>query len=244
MFDELERHVRVVRIGHRQLRGDFEHVLAEQRHPGGAVGLFQVAAGRQRRAAIEHADVVQAQEAALEDVASRAVLAVDPPGEVQEQLLEAALEPLLVSLSLLRLLQAVGEDGGPGMHRRIDVAEVPLVGRNLAVGVHVALAQHQLELLLAEIRVHQRQGEHVEGQVPGRVPGVLPLVRHGDHVAVVHVVPVVVARRRLARRLEGVGAALFEPLVHVVVVELLGPQHAGQRLAHDVGAGRRSARAE
>ncbi len=118
----------------------------------------------------------------------------------KQQLLETALEPLLVSLALLRLFQAVGEDGGPGMHRRIDVAEVPLVGRNLAVGVHVALAQHQLELLLAEIRIDERQGEHVEGQVPGRVPGVLPLVRHRDHVAVVHVVPVVVARRRLARR--------------------------------------------
>ena len=30
----------------RQLDGDLEHVLAEQRHPGGAVGLLEVAAGR------------------------------------------------------------------------------------------------------------------------------------------------------------------------------------------------------
>ena len=193
---ELERHVRVVRIGHRQLDGDLEHVLAEEGHPGGAVGLLQVAAGRQRRAAVEHADVVQAQEAALEDVPPGAVLAIDPPGEVEQQLLEAALEPLRVALARLRLFQAVGEDGGPGMHRRIDVAEVPLVGRDLAVGVHVALAQHQLELLLAEVRVDERQGEDVEGEVPGRVPGILPLVRHRDDVAVVHVVPVVVARRR------------------------------------------------
>ena len=101
--------------------------------------------------------------------------------------------------------------------------------------MHVALAQHQLQLLLAEIRVDQRQGQHVEGQVPGRVPGILPLVRHGDDVAVVHVVPVVVARRGLARRLERIGAALLQPLVHVVVVELLAPQHARQGLAHDVG---------
>ena len=39
----------------------------------------------------------------------------------------------------------------------------------------------------------------------------------------------------LARRLERVGAALLEPLVHVVVVELLAPHHARQRLPHDVG---------
>ena len=132
-----------------------------------------------------------------------AVLAVDPPGEVQQQLLKAGLEPVPVSLAVFHLFQAVGEDGGPGMHRRVDVAEVPLVGGNLAVGVHVALAQHQLQLLLAEIRIHKRQGEDVEGEIPGGVPGILPLVRHGDDVAVVHVVPVVVARRRLRIALNG-----------------------------------------
>ena len=134
-----------------------------------------------------------------------------------------------------RLFQPVGEDGGPGVDRRVDVAEVPLVGRDLAVGVHVPLAQHQLQLLLAEVRVDERQGEDVEGEVPGRVPGVFPLVGHGDDVAVVHVVPVVVARGGLPRRLERVGAALLQPLVHVVVVELLGPEHPRQGLPHDVG---------
>ena len=148
-----------------------------------------------------------------------------------KQLLSHSLSPSPVC----RLFQAVGEDGGPGVHRRVDVAEVPLVGRDLAVGVHVALAQHQLQLLLAEIGIDERQGEDVEGEVPGRVPGILPLVRHRDHVAVVHVVPVVVARGGLARRLERVGAALLQPLVHVVVVELLAPEHARQGLPHDVG---------
>ena len=36
-------------------------------------------------------------------------------------------------------------------------------------------------------------GMHVEGQVPGRVPGILPLVRHRDHVGVVEVLPLPVA---------------------------------------------------
>ena len=39
---------------------------------------------------------------------------------------------------------------------------------------------------------------------------------------------------RLTGRLEGVGTALLQPLVDIVVVELLGPQHARQRLPHDV----------
>ena len=58
----------VDRVVHGEFDGDVEHVLAVQRHPGGAVGLLEVAAGRQRRAAVEDADVVQAEEAALEDV--------------------------------------------------------------------------------------------------------------------------------------------------------------------------------
>ena len=43
-------------------------------------------------AAVEDADVVQAEKAALEDVAALRVLAVDPPGEIQHQLVEDAFE--------------------------------------------------------------------------------------------------------------------------------------------------------
>src|SRR5947209_6375656 len=82
----------------RQLERDREHIQAEHAHPGGAVGLLEVAAGGQGRAAVEYADVVEAQEAALEDIAALGVLAVDPPGEVEEQLVEDALEELTVGL--------------------------------------------------------------------------------------------------------------------------------------------------
>ena len=87
----------------RQLEGDGQHVQAEHAHPGGAVGLLEVAAGRQRRAAVEDADVVQPEEAALEDVAAVGVLAVDPPGEVEQQLVEDAFEEA-----------TVGDAGGSG----------------------------------------------------------------------------------------------------------------------------------
>jgi hypothetical protein len=54
-------------------------------HPGAAVGLLQVAAGRQRRAAVEDADVVEPQKTALEGIVAGAVLAVHPPGKVESQ---------------------------------------------------------------------------------------------------------------------------------------------------------------
>ena len=68
VFGELQCHLCVVGIGHRQLHGDLQHVLTEESHPRGAVGLFQVAPGRQWRAAIEDADIVQTQKATLEHV--------------------------------------------------------------------------------------------------------------------------------------------------------------------------------
>ena len=152
MLDELLGHLRVGGAGAGQLHRDLEHVLAEEGHPGRAVGLLEEAPHRQRRAAIEHPDVVHAEEPALEHVAAGAVLAIHPPGEVQQQLLERALEPVEV-LVAMGGRQAVRVDGRPGVDRRVDVAEVPLVGGQLAVGVEVRRAEHQVELPLAELFV-------------------------------------------------------------------------------------------
>ena len=63
MFKEFEGHIDVFRIAQGQLVGDFQHVLGKQGHPRGAVGLFQIAPGRQRSAAIKDANVVEAQKA-------------------------------------------------------------------------------------------------------------------------------------------------------------------------------------
>ena len=121
-----------------------------------------------------------------------------------------------------------------GVDRRVHVAEVPLVGGHLAVGVQVGPAKHQLHLLLGEIGVDDRQRQRVEGQVPGRVPGVLPLVGHRDDVLVQHVEPLRVPGVAIAV-MERVGVVLVEPVVAIEEEELLAPQHAGEGLAHDVG---------
>ena len=61
---------------------------------------------------IEHADVVEAEEAALEHVLAEAVLAVDPPGEVQHQLVERRFEEFEVHFAAEGLLGAVEEERG------------------------------------------------------------------------------------------------------------------------------------
>src|SRR5215831_7289137 len=107
--------------------------------------------GRQRGAAVEHADVVEPEEAALEHVFARAVLAVHPPGEVEEELMVGRLEELEVDRTVQGLLGAGEIQGGPGVYRRVHVAEVPLVGRDLTVGVEVVPGEHKIELLLSEV---------------------------------------------------------------------------------------------
>ena len=67
-----------------------------ERHPAGGVGLLQRAADRQVRA-VDRADVVQAEEAALEQVVALGVFAVDPPGEVDQQLVEDPAEEVDVA---------------------------------------------------------------------------------------------------------------------------------------------------
>ena len=217
-----------------EFHGDFGHVLAEQRHPCRAVGLLQVAPGRQRRAAVEDADVVQTEEPAFEDVLAETVLAVRPPSEVQQQLIEGRLEEIDVGLAAQGLLGTMEEQSRPGMDRRVHVAEIPLVGRDLAAGMQVHRMEHQFHLLLGEVGVHNRERKGVEGQIPGRVPGILPLVGHGDDVLVQHVEPFRVPGVAIAA-VERIGVVLVQPVVAIEEEELLAPEHAGQGLAHHAG---------
>ena len=226
MLEELGRDVLVRRVLAGQLQRHGEHGVAVEGHPRGAVGLLEVPPGRQRLRAVEHADVVEPQKAAGEQVPPVRVLPVDPPGEVEQQLVERALEEEAIAVAL-GPRHLVHPPAGPGMHRRVHVAEGELVRRNLAIGMHVPLAEQQEQLLLGEVGIDAGEGDHVEGQVPGGEPGVLPLVRHRDDVPDEHVRPAGVAalgaagRRHRVRRIPG------RPLLDDVVVELLAPEQSG-----------------
>ena len=131
------------------------------------------------------------------------------------------------------LLDLVDAPRRPGVHRRVHVAERPLVGGDLPVRVHVPLAEEEHELVLGEVGIHQRQRDRVEGEVPRGVPRVLPLVRHRDHVVVVEMPPLGVAPLPALRRRRGLAGIALEPAPDVVVVPLLRPEQPRQRLAHD-----------
>src|ERR1051325_636801 len=70
-------------------------------------------------------------------------------------------------------------------------------------------------------------------QIPRRVPRILPLVGHRNDVGVMKMFPLVIAApHALCRRLRR-SRITTQPLLDDVVIELLGPEHAGECLAHD-----------
>src|SRR5947208_3315232 len=81
----------------------------------------------QARGADDDADVVETEQTAGEDVLPLVVLAVHPPGEVEEKLLEDSREKQAVPLTACPG-HLVDPPRRPGVHGRIDVAERELVG--------------------------------------------------------------------------------------------------------------------
>ena len=72
-------------------------------------------------------------------------------------------------------LDVEDDQGGEGVNGLVDIAEGPLVGGQLAVGVHVPLAAREERLLFGEPGVDVDQGDGVEGEIPGCEPGASPL---------------------------------------------------------------------
>src|SRR5262249_7797731 len=88
VFPKLARDVFISRVDMRKLKRNRQHVEAVHPHPARSVILLYVAAGGERRAAIKYANVVEAQETALEYVAALGVFSIDPPRKVEHQLME------------------------------------------------------------------------------------------------------------------------------------------------------------
>ncbi len=231
MLEKLHRNVDVHAIALGQLQPHAHQVQRIGGDPRGAIGLVEQVTRRQRGRAVEQGNIVQAQEAALEQVAPLGILAVDPPGKIQQQLVEDPLQKIQIAYAGQRLILLVNPPAGPGMHRWVGVVEAPFIGRQLTIGVHETVLHQQQQLLFGEPRVNQRQRHRLETLVPGGIPRVFPGVGHGQDVEVGQVPPMGIADMQALGRRCGLGRVAVEPLVHIEIVELLGPQQPGQCLA-------------
>ena len=153
MLEKLRRHSLIDGVVARELERDPHQIETEHTHPAGRVGLLEHRAVRVRFAAVDHRDIVEAEEAALEHVVAVAVDFIDPVREVDQELVEAALEPLTVGVAVADPIHVVNPPHRPRVDRRVEVAELPLVGGQLPAGVLKLLEQQQPELILGELRV-------------------------------------------------------------------------------------------
>ena len=153
---------------------------------------------------------------------------VHPPREVHQQLVEHLAEEVDVAAAV----DDEHLERGPGLDGRVDVAEVPFVGGQRPVRMLEPFPAEQDQLVLGERRVDMGQRHAVEGQIPGGEPGVLPFVRHRHDVERVETTPPGVAAVEPGVRRPRLGRVAVQPARHVVVVELLAPQHPGEGLAH------------
>ncbi len=120
-----------------QFQRNRQHVQAIHPHPAGAVRLLEVASGRQRLRTVEHANVVEAQEAALKHIHPIRILAVHPPGKIQQEFVEHAFEEAAVGAPVDALFDLIHAPSRPGVHRRIHVAKGPFIRGQLPVRMHV-----------------------------------------------------------------------------------------------------------
>ena len=196
--------------------------------------LDDPAVGQVRIAAVEYANVIHAEEAALEYTIAVFIFLVHPPGEVEQQLVKDLFQKLAIAHGIFHeRLRFVYAPRSPRVHGRIDIAERPLVSRHLPVGVHVPLLGEQQQLLLGKFRIYHGEGNGMKRQIPRCIPRVLPFVRHRNDVGIVEVLPVPVAAVFARGRWGRLVRVTVQPHVNVVVIKLFAPQQAGQRLAVD-----------
>src|SRR5258708_28796081 len=142
MLKKLTGDVFISRSGLRQLKSNRQHRGAIKSHPCWTASLVQGHSIGHFNRAIKYTNVVQREEAATEEVVTFPIVAIDPPGEIKQQFLESALQKIDVFYSTVPpCVDQINVHHCPGMHRWVYVSKRELVGRHLAVWMHIPFAQ-------------------------------------------------------------------------------------------------------
>ena len=142
VFEKFGRDIFVDVIFHRELERDAHQIEGKHSHPAGAVALLEMAAVRKRFVTVEYPDVVEPEKSTLEDIVALGVLAIHPPGEGDQHFVENRLQKCAITFSGLLPFDLINAPCRPCHHRRVHIAEVPLVGWDLAVRMLIPLAHN------------------------------------------------------------------------------------------------------
>src|SRR4051812_41084821 len=117
------------------------------------------------------------------------------------------------------------------MNRRVYIAEVPFVSRDLSVRVHIPFSEEKYELRLGKIGVDPGDRDTVECEIPCRIPWIFPFVRHRNNIGIAHMPPVGVTSLLPLFRRRHLSRIAVQPVGYIDVVKLLSPHHAGEGLS-------------
>src|SRR6266446_10572024 len=135
--------------------------------------------------------------------------------------MEDRFEESTIPFAGLTLFDFINAPGRPSEHRRVDIAKIPLVSGHLAVRMLVPFAHDDVELTFGEMRIDQREGDAVEGEIPRRIPRKFPGIRHRHHALIIKMPPLSVAAAFAFSGRGRLGWVAFEPMVNDVVIKLL-----------------------
>jgi hypothetical protein len=110
-----------------KLKRNVEHGEAVKGHPPSTVSLFKDTSRGQWLGTVEQTDIIESQETTLKDVLAIGIFAIDPPGEVEQKLLENSLKEIEILASVQLSFNLEGSESSPGMDGRIDITKVPFV---------------------------------------------------------------------------------------------------------------------
>src|SRR5262245_26130119 len=99
MLEKFDSQILIRGVLLRQFERNIEHRQTVEAHPRRTIRLVDIPARREPRAAVEQADVIQPQEAALKNIAAFGVFAIDPPGKIEQHLMKNALQENRVMLA-------------------------------------------------------------------------------------------------------------------------------------------------
>src|ERR1700757_4017081 len=155
MLHKSEGDILVHRVVFRQNECDLQHVLAVECHPSCTVCLVEVTTRGKGSTAIEDANVIQAEESTGKNILPLRVLPVDPPVEILHQALKRSFQEAHVGSAKFPF-DIEEKKCRPCMDRGINVAEIPLVGRDLSIGMGIQIPQHKEKLVFGKIKIHKR----------------------------------------------------------------------------------------
>src|SRR5699024_9510990 len=89
-----------------QLQGYRQHIQTVHSHPAGSVRLVQLYITGQFFAAIEYADIIQSQKAALKYVSFIGIFSVNPPRKVDQQFMKNVLQEAVITFAVHPFLNA------------------------------------------------------------------------------------------------------------------------------------------